>query len=182
MIELPLTELGLFSTVVIDPPWPMQKIQTRNRPNQVDMDYDTMSIQEIQSIPISDILEKDSYVLMWTTQRFLFDAINIIDYWGLKYGYLITWLKNQGNPIFNGPKYTTEFVVVSKQGNPRLISQKGLLTGFSAPSIGHSIKPQIFYDTIARCFPPDRLDMFNRRKIPGFTGWGLESPDIKGVI
>jgi hypothetical protein len=38
-----------FSTIVIDPPWPMTKIERDVRPNQIVFDYPVMSEQELQA-------------------------------------------------------------------------------------------------------------------------------------
>jgi hypothetical protein len=40
---------GLFGTIIIDPPWPMQKIERDVRPNQVAFDYPVMSEDELLS-------------------------------------------------------------------------------------------------------------------------------------
>ena len=41
---LPLPTEGKYRTIVIDPPWEIEKIQREVRPNQIEMDYPTMSV------------------------------------------------------------------------------------------------------------------------------------------
>ena len=58
---------GPFGVVVIDPPWPMQKIEREVRPNQSDFDYPTMSIEVITQFWKTEIdarLEKDCHVFI----------------------------------------------------------------------------------------------------------------------
>src|SRR4051812_11072656 len=51
---LPVVE-GKYGTIVIDPPWDMQKIGRDARPNQVEFDYPTMSEEELSAFPIADM-------------------------------------------------------------------------------------------------------------------------------
>jgi len=49
---------GRYRCIVIDPPWPVQKIEREERPDQgVALDYPTMTLGEIASLPIPDIAD-----------------------------------------------------------------------------------------------------------------------------
>lgn len=47
-----------YQIIVIDPPWQVKKIQNKQRPNQVEMDYPMMSIAEIKALPIDNIADE----------------------------------------------------------------------------------------------------------------------------
>lgn len=84
----PLPE-GQFSVVVIDPPWDMQKIQRDCQPNQIAMDYKTMTQDELLGIEIP--AADDCHLWMWTTHRFLPDALALLDAWGFAYVCTVVW-------------------------------------------------------------------------------------------
>lgn len=172
---------GKYATVVIDPPWHMEKIKRRVAPNQVGFDYKTMTIEQIRELPIPSILTDDSFVFMWTTQKYLPYSWSILEWWGLKYRFCMVWYKNGGFQPFNCPQFNCEFVVVGAKGNPQFISQKKFNTVFYAKRQGHSVKPEEFYSLLRRVTPEPRIDIFNRRHISGFDGWGDESPDEIGI-
>lgn len=41
-----------YQCIVIDPPWPMQKIDREVRPNQAEFGYKTMSLDAIRDFPL----------------------------------------------------------------------------------------------------------------------------------
>ena len=163
---------GQYRTIVVDPPWPMEKIEREVRPNQAGFDYPTMSIEEIASmtLPIAD----DAFVFLWTTQKFLPGAFHIMENWGLKYRFTMVWHKNGGIQPYNSAQFNCEFILLGSKGAPLFADLKAFKTAFNAPRQGHSIKPDEFYDLIRRVTLDPRLDMFSRREIEGFDVWGHE--------
>ena len=162
----------VYRTVVIDPPWPVEKIARVVRPNQVAMPYRTMSVEEITRCPVRDLLAPDAFVFLWTTQKYLPASFRCLEAWGLTYRYTLVWKKPGGFQPYNSPQYNGEFVVVGSRGNPRYLETKAFPTVFDAPRGAHSEKPEVFYETLRRVTESPRLDMFNRRAIEGFEGWG----------
>ena len=168
----PLPE-GKFQTIVIDPPWPVEKILRDVRPNQVaDLDYRTQSIDEIKAWPIKELAHDNCHVYLWTTHKYLPTAFEIFDHWGVNYECLLTWVKNVGFTPFSW-MYSTEHVLFGRIGNLELL-KKGLRLDFKGKVTKHSCKPQEFYDRVTEASPEPRLEMFAREVHEGFEPWGNE--------
>lgn len=58
-----------YQIIYADPPWEIKKIQRKSRPNQKTMDYPTMDLEKIKSLPVGSISEENSVCFMWTIQN-----------------------------------------------------------------------------------------------------------------
>lgn len=168
---------GTYSTVVIDPPWPMVKIARDVRPNQKAMDYPSMELDAIRDLPIGELAGSEGcHLYLWTTHKFLPEAMSFVESWGFEYQCLMTWVKNVGITPFSW-MYDTEHVIFARRGSLDL-TQLGLRLSFTAPVTKHSEKPDAFYERVAQASPGPRLEMFARRPREGFEPWGNEVADV----
>ena len=163
-----------FQTVVIDPPWPMKKILREVRPNQQEeIGYPTMTIEEIKTFPIKDIVAENCHVYLWATHKFLPTAFEVFRFWGVKYECLLTWVKNVGFTPYSW-MYSTEHVLFGRIGSLELL-KKGERLDFQAKVREHSRKPDEFYDLVKKVSPEPRIDVFSREKREGFEQYGNET-------
>jgi N6-adenosine-specific RNA methylase IME4 len=173
-----LAEPGLIEgrnrCIVIDPPWPMEKIEREVRPNQVGFEYPTMSEDELADFDLPGFAAKNCHLFCWTTQRFLPMALRLLDQWDFRYVCEFVWHKPGGFQPVGLPQYNCEFALYARLGSPKFRSTKSFATCFEAPRREHSRKPDEFYNMVRRVTAGPRIDIFSREKRDGFKQYGYE--------
>ena len=160
-----------YKTIVIDPPYPINKIQRKVRPNQKEMDYKTMSIEEIKKFPIDNFADSNSWLFLWTINKYLETSFEIMKKWNYKFQRLLTWDKKNGMCLF-GFHHRTEFVLVGYRGKIDIYpKQKAIPTIFQERSKNHSRKPDIFFELL-QTMPNPRISIFERYERKGFDAYG----------
>jgi len=176
---VPKEQYQKYHTIVIDPPWPMEKILRDERPNQTDFDYPTMEIDEIIKFPTIEYANPDGcHIYLWTTQRFLPDAFKVMSEWGFNYQCLMTWVKNVGFTPFSW-MYSIEHCLFGRAGTLPL-TRLGMRLDFQAKVREHSRKPDEFYELVRQASPEPRIDIFSREKRQGFDQAGNETGKFGG--
>ena len=179
-------QVGEYKAMVVDPPWQVKKILRRKFPKQGEfLDYPTMSILDINRIPVGSWAARDCFLWLWATcgkdyltrEPILSQAFRCLRLWGFKYYTMLTWDKSTGLCPFGTYQITTEHVLVGYRGACKFPNESmgKLQTGFKAPVTRHSEKPRIFYHNIRTHFEGPRLDVFGRRTHEGFDQWGNEA-------
>ena len=159
---------GKFDAIVIDPPWQAME--------EGKLGYSTMSLAQIeQENLVGKYAAENCHVFLWTTQRFLPDAFDILKKWGVEYRFTIVWHKDGGQKPTGYPQYTCEFCLYGRVGSPVFVETRDFQTCFNADRTRHSEKPEKFYEILRRVTAGRRIDCYNRRKIEGFIGWGNEA-------
>jgi N6-adenosine-specific RNA methylase IME4 len=173
-----------YRCIVIDPPWPMQKIKRDVRPNQSGFDYPTMDAAQLEAFgkTINDVTAKDCHLFLWTTHKFLKLALLLIEHWGFRYGFAMVWRKSGGFQPYGLPQFNCEFVLYGRRGSPSFLETTGFFCCFDGVRREHSRKPDEFYDLIRRVTDGPRLDMFSRGPHDGFDQWGNQVAQFPTVI
>jgi N6-adenosine-specific RNA methylase IME4 len=150
--------------------------------------YEKMPTQAICDIPVNDWADKNCLLALWGTWPLLPDAMKVMEAWGFSYITGLPWIKtvpSSGN-IRCGTGFwiqsTSEFLLLGRKGKvspSKENKRRGLLVGsdriFYGPVKGHSTKPEDIQTWLENRFSGPYLELFARRKKPGWSCWGLDT-------
>ena len=173
-----------YKTIVIDPPWKYGKWGKASEappgsnyePQDSVIPFPTMTIDEIMMLPVPELAASNCELYVWVTQKYLPIAFIVIDRWGFKYCQTLTWCK-EPKGTGQGGLYcpTTEFLLLCRQGKMPKNKKRIDTTWWKIKRpMRHSQKPEDFQDIIEMQSDTPRLEMFARRKRPGWDVWGDE--------
>jgi N6-adenosine-specific RNA methylase IME4 len=157
-----------FRTILADPPWDIQQRGTRSP----DRYYPLMSCERIAGLRVDRLCADEAHLWLWVTNASLQAGQSVMESWGFTYRSCLTWIK----PRFGLGQYLrnqTEHLLLGSKGKAPVLF-RGQGTWFYAPVQEHSHKPEEQYAIIERCSPGPYLELFARRKRPGWAAWGNE--------
>lgn len=172
-----------YNVILADPPW-RYRDATPNR--AIENHYQTMSDEEIYSLPVGELATDESVLLLWATWPKLVEAQAVMSAWGFEYVSGFPWIKIQGHPQYflDGtlqivPQYGMGFwvrgcsepVLIGKRKNTP--APHSSFVGLLSPNLQHSRKPDNLYE-YAEKLPGPYLELFARRQRPGWDVFGNE--------
>lgn len=169
-----LAELGAqkkFGTILADPPWSYKDLGHSRR---IDRQYPVLSIAELCALPVADLAAKDSVLFLWTPAPLLFEAEPVMRAWGFTNKSNIVWDKT----IFGMGYYARirhEHLLIGTRGKPGISAVHDIPSVIAIRRTRHSVKPVEFYNIIERMYPRfenSRIELFARRRWPGWQAWG----------
>ena len=191
--EESLTLCKDFKCVVADPPWELQIGKTRtqngaveegkwNDPNQDNaeryaLQYPQMTVEEIcaLNIPAAD----DSHLYIWTINRYIEQTYVVARAWGFEPSTMLYWLKQpMGLGLGGAFVPCVEPILFCRRGSLP-VKRRCDRNWWGWPRGKHSAKPEQFQTLVESVSPGPYLEMFARRKRPGWHTWGNEvSSDV----
>ena len=84
-----------YQIIYADPPWRYDRGGVQGSAEKI---YPTMTQEDICSLPVADIADKDAVLFLWATFPKLREALQTIKAWGFQYKSIaFLWLKRNKN-------------------------------------------------------------------------------------
>ena len=157
-----------YSTIMADPPW------SRNQTGNFGAlkHYSLMELEDIKNMPVADLCEENAHLWLWVPNGLLQDGLDVMKAWGFEFKTTFVWVKSHlglGRYLRN----SSETVLFGTRGKAPIQFRAQPNWGFF-PLQDHSHKPEEQFAIIERCSPGPYLELFARRRQPGWDAWGNE--------
>ena len=175
-MEIPLPNKK-YNIIYADPAW---KYWSSGKKNQ-SRHYKCMTIDEICSLPVSQISNDNCILFLWVTYPILEKSFQVLESWGFKYSTCgFSWIKKnkKADSLFWGlgswTRSNNEICLLATKGKPKRIS-KAVHQVVLDKIREHSRKPDCVRDRIVElCGDLPRIELFARQKADGWDAWGNE--------
>lgn len=173
-----------YRTIYADPPWQFQNRTGKVAPEHKRLArYETMKVEDIQKLPITDLAEDRSHLYLWVPNALLPEGLLVMKSWGFDYKTNIIWekVRHDGKPDGRGVGFyfrnVTEILLFGIRGNKNRTldparSQVNLIRSIKRE---HSRKPDEIIPIIEACSPGPYLELFARGDRPGWDMWGKQA-------
>ncbi len=170
-----------YGIIYADPPWHYRVYSKKGAGRSAESHYPTMTIEEIQALPVSELANKDCALFMWITFPLLKESLSVLSAWGFKFKTIaFVWIKQnrKSDSLFWGMGYWTranaEFCVLATKGKPKRMA-KNVHQVIVSHIEEHSKKPDEARRRIVRLMGDlPRIELFARQKTAGWDVWGNE--------
>ena len=178
-----------FGTVLADPPWRFSNRTGKVAPEHHRLSrYETLSLEEIASLPIADIVTEPAHCYLWVPNALLREGLHVLASWGFHYKTNLIWHKvrkdggSDGRGVGFYFRNVTEVILFGTRGKKARTLAPGRRQVNLIPSRKreHSRKPDEQYDVIESCSWEPYLELFGRGTRDNWTVWGNQAvPDYE---
>ena len=171
-----------YDIVYADPPWKQKKggyKKARPKSSGSELDYPTLSIDDIKDI-LSSVSTNDKHnFFIWTIDKYLKECEDMMKDLGYNLHSRIIWNKVTGIPAAFTVRYSHEYLLwFYKKGNilkPHKETEGKYSTVFTEQVSRHSKKPIYTYEMIEDMFrDSEKLELFARNERKGWDSFGNE--------
>lgn len=181
-----------FGVLYVDPPWAYKVYSKKGEGRSAENHYHTMSAEDIYSLDIDGIADKDCVLFLWVTFPCLLEGLEAIRRWGFTYKTLgFCWVKRckkQTYKWFWGLGFWTranpELCLIATKGRPKRVS-KAVHCIVDTPVERHSKKPDEVRRRIEQLMGDiPRAELFARQNYDGWVCLGneIDGLDIREAI
>lgn len=168
--------------LLADPPWSFDNRRTGGSlTSGAEAQYQTMTREDLLALPVQSVLAADAAAFLWvpTSLKFSHGGPTLAA-WGFRYVGTVYWAKAYGGKRMGMGfwfRNQVEELLFGVRGDlkPFRCQLPNLIT---SPALEHSAKPAEFHRRIEAAtgepFYSKNLELFGRRKVPGWTVTGLE--------
>lgn len=175
-----------FGTILADPPWQFQNRTGKVAPEHKRLNrYGTMTLDEICSLPVSQISDEPAHLYLWVPNALLPEGLRVMDAWGFRYISNIVWhkIRKDGGSDGRGVGFyfrnVTELLLFGVRGkNARTLGPgRSQVNMIQTRKREHSRKPDEQYKIIEDCSWGPRIELFSRGARKEWTVWGNQADD-----
>jgi len=175
-----------FKTILADPPWQFQNRSGKIAPEHRRLSrYDTMKLEEIMALPVSEISIEPAHLYLWCPNAMLPEGLAVMKAWGFNYKSNVVWhkVRKDGGPDGRGVGFyfrnVTELILFGVRGkHARTLAPGRRQVNFLATrKREHSRKPDEQYEIIEACSPGPFLELFARGTRRNWAIWGNQADD-----
>lgn len=170
-----------YKIIYADPPWQYKTYSEKGLGRSAENHYSTMSLEDIQALPVGELADSDCVLFMWTTIPLLKDCFSVMKAWGFEYKTIaFVWIKlnRKSDSLFWGMGHWTranaELCMLATKGHPKRKSA-GVHQVIVSHIEEHSKKPDEARERIIQLVGDlPRVELFARQKTDGWDVWGNE--------
>ncbi len=164
--------------LVADPPWLFDD-RLPGPTRGAAKNYRVMSLKDICAFALPPF-EDDAWLFLWRVSSQVEAAYQVVRAWGFSPKTELVWekLTSGGKPHFGMGHYlraSHETCIVAVRGAPKP-AVRDIRSRFAAPVGQHSEKPEAFYKIVERLTDGPWVELFARRRRPGWFQFGDELP------
>ena len=173
-----------FATIYADPPWRFQKRTGKVAPENKKLNrYETMDLEAIKAMPVSQIAADKSHLYLWVPNALLPEGLEVMKAWGFEYKGNIVWekVRKDGQPDGRGVGFyfrnVTELLLFGIRGdnNRTLAPARSQVNLIRTMKREHSRKPDEIIPIIENCSPGPFIELFARGDRDGWAMWGNQA-------